>query len=52
MLVLRVLQNPNVPSALPAIVRTLAAALELPYEEVARITAANSRAFFSMPKVE
>ncbi|CAM9601677.1 unnamed protein product [Ectocarpus fasciculatus] len=41
-------QNPNVPSALPAVVRVLAECLGLPFEEVARATLQNSRQFFGM----
>ncbi|CAN0494513.1 unnamed protein product [Ectocarpus sp. 8 AP-2014] len=41
-------QNPNVPSALPAVVRVLAECLGLPFEQVARATLQNSRQFFGM----
>ncbi|CAM9969449.1 unnamed protein product [Ectocarpus sp. 4 AP-2014] len=42
------MQNPNVPSALPAVVRVLAECLGLPFEDVARATLQNSRQFFGM----
>lgn len=41
-------QTPNCPSALPAVVRVLAECKGLPFEEVARATGENSRAFFGM----
>ncbi|CAM9554872.1 unnamed protein product [Hapterophycus canaliculatus] len=41
-------QNPNVPSALPSVVRVVAECMALPYEEVARATLQNSRDFFGM----
>lgn len=44
-------QNPNVPSALPDVVEAVADCLGLEFEEVARATARNSRAFFGMAAI-
>eukprot|EP00903_Cladosiphon_okamuranus_P018774 g17271.t1 len=44
-------QSPNCPSALPAVVSVLAECLGLPFEEVARATGENSRAFFGMEEI-
>ncbi|CAM9811623.1 unnamed protein product [Laminaria digitata] len=43
--------NPNVPSALPAVVRALAECLGLPFDQVAQATLRNSRAFFGMMEI-
>ncbi|CAM9854872.1 unnamed protein product [Pylaiella littoralis] len=41
-------QNPNVPSALPAVVQVLADCRGLSFDDIARATAENSRVFFGM----
>ena len=43
-------QNPNVPSSLPLIVKTLAKVLQRDVNEIAMITSQNAENFFGFPK--